>query len=69
MKLKNVKVGQRVEHKGGGSDPQRKGKQGTIMESGSAIPFVQWDDSTENVTYYRGVAVGVEIINYLRKVK
>ena len=67
MKAKNIKVGQRVEHKGTGSDPQRKGAQGVIIRLGDIYPHIKWDDQVHNCSYNR--EYGSENPENLRKVK
>lgn len=67
MKIKNVKVGQRVEHKGSGSDPQRKGAQGVIINLGGIYPHIKWDDQVHNRSY--NGEYGSENPKNLRKVK
>ena len=48
MKLKNVKVGQRVELKEPCSNPTiLVGSRGTILEGYDECPFVEWDDYGE----------------------
>lgn len=71
MKLKNVKVGVRVQYKGSGSRPERRGALGTLAEGGlhTDIPFVCWDDDIHNRTTYEGQRVSPTHINDLRKVK
>ena len=70
MKLKNVKAGVRVEHKGTGNNPQRVGALGTILREGRVVPdwsHVQWDNSAFNVS--RDDTYGSEDIKHLRIVK
>ena len=69
MKLENVKVGQRVQYKLSRVRPERSGALGTIRESDSRIPFVEWDDDEHNSTTYAGVRVASAHIDNLRKVK
>ena len=68
MKLKNVKCGQRVQYKGSIDRPERKGALGTIRESGSTIPFVEWDNDEYNRTTYVGYRVSAALVDNLRKV-
>lgn len=51
MKQSNIKVGLRVQHKGTGSDPQRKGDLGTVINLGNVYPHIQWDDQVHNCSY------------------
>lgn len=70
MKLLDVKVGVRVEHKGTGTNPERVGALGTILREGRvfpAIPHVQWDNSKFNVS--SDGTYGSERIKNLRVVK
>lgn len=69
MKLKNVKVGVRVQYKGSDSRPERIGAFGTIREADSIVPFVEWDNDAHNRTTYEGQRVSSAQINNLRKVK
>ena len=71
MKLKNVKVGVRVQYKGSDCRPERKGALGTLVEDGrgTSIPFVCWDDDIHNRTTHEGQRVSSANVNDLRKVK
>jgi len=71
MKLKNVKVGVRVQYKGSDRRPERKGAFGTLVEDGkyTNVPFVCWDNDVHNRTTYQGQRVSSANINDLRKVK
>ena len=71
MKLKNVKVGVRVQYKGSEARPERKGAFGTLVEDGqdTNVPFVCWDDDIHNRTTYAGQRASAANINDLRKVK
>lgn len=68
MKLKNVKYGQRVQYKGSIDRPERKGALGTIRESDSIVPFVEWDNDEHNRTTYNYHRVSSACIGNLRKV-
>lgn len=70
MKLKNVKAGVRVEHKGTGTNPERVGALGTILREGIRFPetsHVQWDNPEFNVS--SSGTYGAENIKHLRIVK
>lgn len=70
MKLKNVKAGVRVEHKGTGTNPERAGALGTILREGIRFPetsHVQWDNPEFNVS--SSGTYGSENIKHLRIVK
>lgn len=70
MKLKNVKAGVRVEHKGTGNNPERVGALGTILRQGQVFPdtpHVRWDNSKFNVS--SDGKYGSEDIKHLRIVK
>ena len=70
MKLKNVKAGVRVEHKGTGNNPERVGALGTILREGRTFPdtpHVQWDNSAFNRS--SDSTYGSESIKHLRIVK
>lgn len=70
MKLKNVKAGVRVQHKGTGINPERIGALGTILREGRVFPntpHVQWDNSEFNVS--SDGTYGAERIKHLRIVK
>lgn len=69
MKLKNVKLGQRVQYKGSPGRPEREGALGTIREAGVRNPFVEWDDDEHNRTTHGGYRVSAAHIDNLRKVK
>ena len=53
MKLKNIKVGVRVQSKVN-SFGVRIGDVGTVLEDGGNAPYVQWDREDANCTDYRG---------------
>lgn len=70
MKLKNVKAGVRVQHKGTGTSPERAGALGTILRQGRYnpdTPHVQWDNSEFNVS--SDGTYGSEVIKHLRIVE
>lgn len=70
MKLKNVKAGVRVQHKGTGINPERAGALGTILREGIRFPetsHVQWDNPEFNIS--RKGNYGAEHIKHLRIVK
>lgn len=70
MKLQNVKAGVRVQHKGTGTNPERKGALGTILRAGRVFPdtpHVQWDNPAFNIAAYG--TYGSECIEHLRIVK
>ena len=70
MKLKNVKAGVRVEHKGTGINPERVGALGTILREGRSfpqVPHVQWDNPEFNVSCDGTYCA--ELIKHLRIVK
>lgn len=70
MKLKNVKAGVRVEHKGTGINPERAGALGTILREGKVFPetsHVQWDNQEFNIS--RKGNYGSEHIKHLRIVE
>lgn len=70
MKLKNVKAGVRVEHKGTGINPERAGALGTILREGIRFPdtpHVQWDNSEFNISHKGNY--GAENIKHLRIVE
>lgn len=68
MKVKNIKAGVRVQHKGTGTTPSMKGALGTCLEADN-VPYVQWDDATYNVTEYRGKPCRAITHTAIRKVK
>lgn len=54
MKLKNVKIGVRVElKKPCSSDSILVGAKGTIVESDDAFPFVEWDQHGVYAVYHK----------------
>lgn len=70
MKLKNVKAGVRVQHKGTGNNPERIGALGTILREGRRFPdvlHVQWDNPEFNVS--SDGTYGAQVIKHLRIVK
>lgn len=70
MKLKNVKAGVRVEHKGTGINPERAGALGTILRVGLLFPeasHVQWDNQEFNISSNGNY--GSEHIEHLRIVE
>lgn len=73
MKLKNVKIGQRVQYKGGISERIAKGEKGTIVgySAISDSPRVAWDDREDLRTDIEGYEGQVWIVDYteLRKYK
>ena len=54
MKLKNVKIGQRVVTKVD-YNPVMKGMTGTIVEKNSTSPFVAWDNFHRGHNGYEGI--------------
>lgn len=70
MKLKNVREGVRVEHKGTGANPEREGALGIILREGIRFPdtaHVQWDNPKFNVS--SSGTYGANNIKHLRIVK
>ena len=70
MKLKNIKVGLRVQYKGTGSSPERKGAYGTILRGGIVFedcPHIQWDNAVFNESQCG--TYGAEMVDNLRIVK
>lgn len=53
MKVKNIKVGVRVQSKVD-SFGVRIGDVGTVLEDGADCPYVQWDREDANCTSYCG---------------
>ena len=53
MKVKNIKVGVRVQSKAN-SWGVRIGDVGTVLEDVDSAPYVQWDREDANCTDYRG---------------
>lgn len=53
MKVKNIKVGVRVQSKVN-SFSVRVGDVGTVLEDRDSAPYVQWDREAANCTDYRG---------------
>ena len=70
MKVKNIKAGVRVQHKGTGTSPERNGAYGTILRGGKIFPdcpHIQWDNTDFNVSSCG--TYGSEPVGNLRKVK
>ena len=53
MKVKNIKVGVRVQSKVN-SFGVRIGDVGTVLENETTAPYVQWDREDANCTTYKG---------------
>ena len=68
MKVKNIKVGVRVHHKGTGTDPHMKGALGTCLEADN-VPYVHWDNEDFNTTSYNGTPCYAEVRTCLKRVK
>lgn len=68
MKVKNTKVGVRVQSKVE-SWGVRIGDVGTVLEDNSDIPYVQWDREDANYTDYNGTPCTAVWHYQLRKYK
>ena len=68
MKVKNIKKGVRVQHKGTGTDPHMKGALGTCLEAHS-VPYVLWDNEAFNTVCYNGTPCYAEAHTNLKRVK
>ena len=68
MKVKNIKVGVRVQHKGTGTDQHMKGALGTCLEAHN-VPYVHWDNEDFNTTSYNGTSCCAEVHTCLKRVK
>lgn len=68
MKVKNIKVGVRVQSKAN-SWGVRIGDVGTVLEDATDIPYVQWDREDANCTDYRGTPCTALSHHALRKCK
>ena len=68
MKVKNIKVGVRVQPKVGYFGV-RIGDVGTVLEDADRVPYVQWDRVDANCTNYRGTPCTSLPADALRKYK
>ena len=68
MKVKNIKVGVRVQSKVD-SWGVRIGDVGTVLEDATNVPYVQWDREDANCTDYRGTPCTSLPSDALRKYK
>ena len=68
MKVKNIKVGVRVQSKVD-SWGVRVGDVGTVLEAGISVPYVQWDREDANCTTYLGTPCTALWYFELRKYK
>lgn len=68
MKVKNIKVGVRVQSKVN-SFGVRIGDVGTVLEDNSDMPYVQWDREGANCTDYNGTPCTALWHGRLRKYK
>ena len=68
MKVKNIKVGVRVQAKVN-SLGVRIGDVGTVLEDGDSAPYVQWDREDANCTSYCGTPCTALAHFELRKYK
>lgn len=68
MKVKNIKVGVRVQSKVN-SWGVRIGDVGTVLEDATDVPYVQWDREDANCTDYDGAPCTALSYNALRKYK
>lgn len=72
MKLKNVKIGVRVEAKKAIDGRILKGAKGTILQSDNEEPFIEWDNFADGHSRYNPTVPdsswAVEI-QYLRRLK
>lgn len=67
MKVKNIKVGVRVQSKVN-SFGVRIGDVGTVLEEDN-VPYVQWDRADANCGFYNGTPCTALAYNKLRKYK
>lgn len=68
MKVKNIKVGARVQSKVDYIGVHT-GDVGTVLEDGDEAPYVQWDREDANCTAYRGTPCTALAHFELRKYK
>lgn len=68
MKVKNIKVGVRVQSKVN-SFGVRIGDVGTVLENETTAPYIQWDREDANCTTYEGTPCTALPYYSLRKYK